>query len=48
MQNNELVKLALSYKNKTKTRDLAPLYEYAKKNNINEEELTSVIKKVGL
>ena len=48
MQNNELVKLALSYKNKTKTRDLAPLSEYAKKNNILEEELVQVIKKVGL
>ena len=48
MQNNELVKLVLSYKNKTKTRDLAPIYDYAKKNNINEEELTAVIKKVGL
>ena len=48
MQNNELVKLALSYKNKTKTRDLAPLYEYAKKNNIPEEELITVIKQIGL
>tara|TARA_Y100000004_G_C8913026_1_gene411794 strand:+ start:68 stop:214 length:147 start_codon:yes stop_codon:yes gene_type:complete len=48
MQNNELVKLALSYKNKTKTRDLAPLYEYAKKNNIDEEELAKTIKRIGL
>ena len=48
MQNNELVKLAMSYKKKTKTRDLAPLYEYAKKNNITEEELSTVIKKIGL
>ena len=48
MQNNELVKLALSYKNKTKVRDLVPLYEYAKRNNIKEEELTAVIKRVGL
>ena len=48
MQNNDLVKIALSYKKKTKTRDLAPLYEYAKKNNIQEEELIRVIKQIGL
>tara|TARA_Y100000992_G_C21000830_1_gene366402 strand:- start:25 stop:171 length:147 start_codon:yes stop_codon:yes gene_type:complete len=48
MQNNELVKLALSHKSKTKTRDLVPLYEYAKKNNIKEEDLINVIKQVGL
>ena len=48
MQNNDLVKIALSYKKKTTTRDLAPLYEYAKKNNIQEEELIRVIKQIGL
>ncbi len=48
MQNNDLVKLALSLKNKTKTRDLAPLYKYAKDNRISEEELTIVMKQVGL
>ncbi len=48
MQSNNLEKLAQSVKKKTKTRDLVPLYEYAKKNNINEEELCNVIKKVGL
>ena len=48
MQNNDLVKIALSYKKKTKTRDLAPLYEYAKKNKIQEEELIRVIKQIGL
>ena len=48
MQNNELVKLVLSHKNKNKTRDLVPLYEYAKKNNIKEEDLVNVIKQVGL
>ena len=49
MQTSELKKLALSFKNKTKKiRDLAPLYDYAKRNNIKEEELTNVIKQVGL
>jgi len=48
MQNNDLVKLALSLKKKTKTRDLVPLYEFAKKNNIKEEELITVIKQVGI
>jgi len=48
MQNNELVKLALSLKNKTKTRDLAPLYKYAENNKITEEDLTRAIKQVGL
>ena len=48
MQNNDLVKLAQSFKKKTKTRDLVPLYEYAKKHNISDEELSNVIKKVGL
>ena len=48
MQNNDLEKLAQSVKKKTKTRDLAPLYEYAKKHNIDEEELSNVIRKVGL
>ena len=48
MQSNNLEKLAQSVKKKTKTRDLVPLYEYAKKNNISEEELCNVIKKVGL
>ena len=33
MQNNNLVKLAQSFKKKTKTRDLVPLYEYAKNEN---------------
>ena len=40
--------VAQSFKKKTKTRDLVPLYEYAKKHNISEEELSNVIKKVGL
>ena len=48
MQSNNLEKLAQSVKKKTKTRDLVPLYEYAKKNNISEEELCNVIRKVGL
>ena len=48
MQSNELVKLALSYKNKTKTRDLVPLYKFAEQNKISEEELTKVMKQVGL
>ena len=48
MQNSELQKLALSFKSKTKTRDLSPLYEYAKKNNISEEELSRVIRYTGL
>ena len=49
MQQSELQKLALSFKNKTeKTRDLTPLYDYAKRNNIEEEELTKVIRYIGL
>ena len=48
MQDNNLEKLAQSIKKKTKTRDLVPLYEYAKKHNIGEEELCNVIRKVGL
>ena len=48
MQNNELVKLALSLKNKTKTRDLVPLYKYAEENKISEEDLIKVVKQVGL
>ena len=48
MQNNDLVKLAYSLKKKTKTRDLVPLYTYAEENNISEEELTKVVKQVGL
>ena len=46
MQNNDLVKIALSYKKKTKTRDLAPLYEYAKKNKINFELIEPKIRKI--
>ena len=48
MQNNDLVKLALSLKNKSKTRDLVPLYKYAEDNKLSEEELTRVMKQVGL
>ena len=48
MQNNDLVKLAYSLKKKTKTRDLVPLYKYAEDNKISEEELSNVIRKVGL
>ena len=48
MQNNDLVKLAYSLKKKTKTRDLVPLYKNAEDNKISEEELSNVIRKVGL
>ena len=48
MQNSELQKLAMSFKKKTKTRDLAPLYEYAKRKNISEEDLSKVIQYIGL
>jgi|TARA_B100001013_G_scaffold325629_1_gene237771 hypothetical protein len=49
MQTDDLKKLALSFKNKSKKiRDLAPLYEYAKKNNISEEEVSKIIQYTGL
>jgi len=48
MQNNELVKLALSIKQKKKVRDPAPVYELAKKLGLSDTDANQAIRYVGL